>query len=321
VPSLRLGGCVNRFEQLAFLPLALYLGVWSDRMRARPFLRVVGIVVLFVEYVPWRIPVEQWPLNPPDTALAAIATAQSHDVVLDTDMGAGALVRQLTHRHPLTFGYLSRIPVQAARRRKDDPVLAALLDLKATRLFGAEAMAAYLDYRFRVHYVLTPNNEAWREHLGRYGLEPFAASLERTLVVRTTPRPTADLRSELTPDQVTQPLPASVISSGFAPATDEHLATRFQHGSWTGLEAVFVMPVSPGSYRLTLHAPSGALQSIVIEWGREQRSVHAVLFEEHSYDLDVTEDDLTAKTWLGVTMRTDDASAEGGPLFLGFEKR
>jgi hypothetical protein len=321
VPDLRLGGCVNRFEQLAFLPLALYLGVWSDRMRARPILRAVGIVILFVEYLPWRIPVEQWPLNPPDTALAAIATDQGRDVVLDTDMGAGALVRQLTHRHPLAFGYLSRIPVEAARRRKDDTVLAALLDPKATRLFGAEAMAAYLDYRFRIHYILAANNYEWREHLGRYGLERFAASPERTLVVRTALRPARALLSGLTPDQVSREFSGNVISFGFASATEEHLASRSQHGSWTSLEADFVMPVSPGIYSLKLNAPSGALQPIVIEWGRQHRSMHAVLFQEHSYDLDVTGDDLTANTWLGVTIRTEGASAERGPLFLGFEKR
>lgn len=324
VPSLRLGGCVNRFEQLAFLPLALYLGVWWDRMRAHPKIRAFGIVVLFVEYLPWRVPVEQWPLNPPDTALAAVAADRGRDVVLDTDRGAGALARQLIHRHPQTFGYLSRTPVEAARRRNDDPVLAALLNSGATRLFGGEAVAAYLDYRFRIHYVLAPNNEAWREHFGRYGLEPFAASPERTLVMRTILRPAATLLSGLTPDQVTRPLSRSVISFGFAPATGEHLASRFQHGSWTGLEGAFVMPVSPGVYRLTLHAPSGALQPIVIEWGRHHRSVQAVLFEEHAYDLDVVEDDLTANTWLGVTIRTEAAqgdSAGGGPLFLGFEKR
>jgi hypothetical protein len=321
VPSLRLGGCVNRFEQLAFLPLSLYLGVWSDRMRVRPVLRATGIVVLFVEYLPWRIPVERWPLNPPDTALAAIAADRSRAVVLDTDMGAGALVRQLTHGHPLTFGYLSRIPVRPAQRRKDDAVLAALLDPNATRPFGAEAMAAYLDYRFRIHYVLAPNNEVWREHLSRYGLEPLAASPERTLVMRTVLRPAATLLSGLTPDQASQPFPGGVISFGFAPATNELFAARSLRGSWTGPEADFVTPVSPGIYRLTLHAPPGVLQPIVLEWGRRHRSLHAVLFEEHVYDVDVVEDDLTARTWLGGTIRAEGASAGGGPFFLGFEKR
>ena len=323
LPSLRLGGCVNRFEQLAFLPLALSLGVWSDRMRPRPALRVIGIVILFVEYLPWRVPVEQWPLNPPDTALAAIAADQSRDVVLDTDMGASALVRQLVHRHPQTFGYLSRMPVGPARRREGDPVLAALLDPGATRPFADDAVAAYLDYRFRIRYVVAPNSEVWREHLRRYGLQPFAASPERTLVVRTAPKRASTLLTSLTPDQVSRPVFLNAISFGFAPATDEHLASRSQHGSWMGPEADFVMPVSPGIYHLRLQAATGALQPIVIEVGRHHRSTPAVLYEEHVYTLDVVEDDLIADTWLGVTIHSElsqGASPAGGPLFLGFER-
>jgi hypothetical protein len=324
VPGLRLGGCVNRLEQLVFLPLALYLGVWSDRMRTRPILRALGVFVLFFEYLPWRVPVEQWPLNPPDAALAAIATDRSREAVLDTDMGAAALVRQLTHRHPLSFGYLSRIPVGPAQRRKDDPILSVLLDPDATRALGADALAAYLDYRFRIHFVLAPNNDLWREHLIRYGLTTFASSPQRTLVMRTVARPAASLFAALTPDQVSPPLPGGVITFGFAPANDEYLAGRTQHGSWAGVEADFVMPVSPGVYRLTLHAPSGALQPITIEWGRHHRTTQAVLFEKHEYTLDVLEDDLIARTWLGVTIHTESAQGErpeGGPLFLGFEKR
>ncbi|MGZ6988374.1 MAG: hypothetical protein ACXVH0_05390, partial [Thermoanaerobaculia bacterium] len=124
--------------------------------------------------------------------------------------------------------------------------------------------------------------------------------------------------------QVSQPLPGGVITFGFAPANDEYLAGRTQHGSWAGVEADFVMPVSPGVYRLTLHAPSGALQPITIEWGRHHRTTQAVLFEKHEYTLDVLEDDLIARTWLGVTIHTESAQGErpeGGPLFLGFEKR
>jgi hypothetical protein len=323
VPSLRLGGCVNRFEQLAFLPLALCVGVWSDRMRPRPVLRAIGIAVLFVEYLPWRVPVERWPLNPPDTALAAIAADHGRGVVLDTDTGPAALVRQLVHRHPQTFGYLSRVPVGPARRRRGDPVLAGLLDPGAAPVFADDAIAAYLEYRFRIRYVLAPNNEAWREHLRRYGLEPFAASPDRSLVMRAVPRPASTLLATLTPDQASRTLPLNVISFGFAPATDEHLAGGSQHGSWMGSEADFVMPASPGIYRLRLHAASGEFRPIRIEVGRRHRSTPAVLFDEHVYTLDVHEDDLIADNWLGVTVRSElgqgDSSA-GGPLFLGFEK-
>ena len=231
VPALRLGGCVNRLEQLVFLPLALYVGVWSDRMRTRPMLRALGVVVLFLEYLPWRIPVESWPLNPADTALAPVATDRNREAVLDTDMGAVALVRQLTHRHPLTFGYLSRIPVVPSQRRKDDPVLAAPLDPNATRFFGADAMAAYLDYRFRIHFVVAPNNDVWREHLTRYGLATFASSPDRTLVMRTNVRAAANPLAVLTADQVSEAFPGSVITFGFAPASDERLAGRTHRGN------------------------------------------------------------------------------------------
>jgi hypothetical protein len=323
VPGLQLGGCVNRFEQLAFLPLALFLGAWWDRMRARPALRAAAIAVLLAEYVPWRIPVEEWPLNPPDAALVSLATEGDRGVVLDTDMGAGALVRQLTHRHPLAFGYLSRKPMGQARRRGEDPALTALLDPGRDRRFDAGALAAYLEYRFGIRYVVAPNAERWRDHLGRFGLDPFAASPERTFVARTVLRPAATPLAALTPDQVSPP-PGNVITFGFAPATDEQLAGRSQRGSWMGLEADVVMSVSPGTYRLGLRAPAGAPQRIEIEWGRRHRTAPAVLEGDQSFDLDVLEGDLIARTWLGVTVRAESAPGDvrgGGPLFLGFEKR
>ncbi len=184
-PALRLGGCVNRFEQLALLALAVSFGFWVDRLRPRPALAAAAVSLAFVEYVPWRIPVETWPLTPADPALEALARDRSGSVVLDVEGGTGALVRQLVHGHPLVSGYLSRNPLEAVARRRDDPVLRMLGDPAAAVPWSADAIAAHLELGFHTRFVVAPDTDAWARHLREAGLVPFARSPGRTLVERT----------------------------------------------------------------------------------------------------------------------------------------
>ena len=188
-PALRLGGCVNRFEQLALLALAVSFGFWVDRLRPRPALAAAAVSLLCVEYVPWRIPVEKWPLTPADPALEALARDRSGSVVLDVEGGTGALVRQLVHGHPLVSGYLSRNPLEAVARRREDPVLRMLADPAASVPWSAAAIAAHLDLRFHTRFVVAPDTDAWARHLREAGLVPFARSPGRTLVERTVVGP------------------------------------------------------------------------------------------------------------------------------------
>ncbi len=136
---------------------------------------------LFVEYVPWRIPVETWPLTPADPALEALARDRSGSVVLDVEGGTGALVRQLVHGHPLVSGYLSRNPLEAAARRRDDPVLRMLGNPAAAVPWSADEIAAHLELRFHTRLVVAPDTDAWTRHLESAGL----------VLVRAKPRPHA----------------------------------------------------------------------------------------------------------------------------------
>jgi hypothetical protein len=176
---------VNRFEQLAFLPLAISLGFWIDRNRVRPALVVFAILVLTLEYVPWRIPVETWPLSPEDPALEALARDRTDSVVFDVDDGPGALVRQTIHGHALLNGYVSRRPLALAARRREDPVLRALANPLAPPPRDAAAAAAHLQTEYRTRFVIAPDSAEWSHHLAAAGLAPFAVSPGRTLVFRT----------------------------------------------------------------------------------------------------------------------------------------
>ncbi len=188
-PALRLGGCVNRFEQLALLALAVSFGFWVDRIRPRRALAAAAVCFAFVEYVPWRIPVETWPLTPADPALEALARDRGGSAVLDVEGGTGALVRQLVHGHPLVGGYLSRNPVEAVARRREDPVLRMLADPAAPVTWSAAAIAAHLELRFQARFVVAPDTPAWERHLESAGLVPFARSPGRTLVEVTVAPP------------------------------------------------------------------------------------------------------------------------------------
>ena len=189
LPALRLGGCVNRFEQLAFLPLALGLGFWLDRRRAEGTGRALTLAALALaalEYLPWRIPVESWPIDPPDPAIVAIKQTPGAGAVLDLDMGTAALVRQMIHGRPITFGYLSRTPRDEDRQRREDPVLGPLLAADGRPPGSPASAAAALRDRWGVTHVVGPATDAWKARAAAFGLLPFAES-DRTAVFVPAP--------------------------------------------------------------------------------------------------------------------------------------
>ena len=72
VPALAYAGCVNRFEQLAFLPLGLATAWAAHRLWSRPrgpLAVAVAAVVLMLEYLPVRPSVATGPQEPADPAL------------------------------------------------------------------------------------------------------------------------------------------------------------------------------------------------------------------------------------------------------------
>src|SRR5664280_210435 len=170
-PALDFGGCVNRFEVLAFLPLALATALASERLLARGTRTAKGIALaaalfLAAEYAPRDPGVMESPFAADDPALTAIARARpgaEATVVLDVDQGAGALIRQLGHGRAQTFGYLSRAPGIPLAERRSDPVIGPLLDRALTSRVPKGAAAAWLRHRWHVGFVLAPDVSPERE--------------------------------------------------------------------------------------------------------------------------------------------------------------
>jgi hypothetical protein len=322
-PPLRLGGCVNRFEQLVFFPLALSVGFWFDRIRVRPVLALLGLTLLCVEYMPWRVPVETWPLAPTDPALEALARDRSDSVVLDVQGGVGALVRQLVHGHPLVSGYLSRNPVAAAVRRRQDPVVRMLEDPASEPFHSPAAIAAHLQYSFRMRYVLAHNTPAWAQHLENAGLLRFAASPDRTFIAKTVLRAASTGPVEsLTPADVLRQDNRDIVTFGLNSSHD--IPTSFSAVCAMDATAGFLLPAAPGLYDLVLRASDLTIQPVDVSWGPNGSRLEALLYGTHMYTLTIRSDDLIAGTWLGVSIRTPPPRGypEGPPtFFLGFRRR
>src|SRR5512140_1956438 len=183
-PALDFGGCVNRFEALAFLPLALATALASERLLARRTRASRGIalaaaLLLAAEYAPRDPGAMESPFAKDDPALTAIARARPDPgaaVVLDVDPGAGALIRQLGHGRAQTFGYLSRAPGLPLAERLSDPVIGPLLDRTRTSRVPKGAAAAWLRHRWHVDFVLAPDVSPERETAARLGFDRTAYS-------------------------------------------------------------------------------------------------------------------------------------------------
>lgn len=304
-PALRLGGCVNRFEQLAFLPLALGLGFWIDRgsrRRSAGAFTVAALALCAFEYAPWRIPIEAWPMNPPDPAIRALAEARG-GAVLDVDMGIGALVRQMAHGRPITFGYLSRTPTAQDEARRADPAVGPLVVLDGQTDLPPASVAAILDYRWGVTHVVVPATAGWKAHATSFGLTELAAS-DRTFVFLPSASRLAPVQTVLAQDVGKASLRGAGVGSwGLEPYSSATWSSHSYAGCWTAAEAGFVLPADPGRYVIRLESPPGStISHVSITWGARRRRVEFLLHGEREVPIDVAESDLSRTGWLGLTL-------------------
>jgi hypothetical protein len=188
VPPLRIGGCVNRFHLLVFLPLALATAFALDRLAARvrrpSALYVIVALLIAVEYAPMDPGVSTWPLTPPDPALRALSDSGIPGGVLDIDPGQDALIRQLQHQRPITFGWIARRPRMLFKARAADPVLGPLLDPSQSHTMLPSEVALHLKRRWKVAFVVAPDWEPHRSRAARLGLPLFARDGGRTVIYR-----------------------------------------------------------------------------------------------------------------------------------------
>jgi hypothetical protein len=188
VPQLRIGGCVNRLHLLVFLPLALATAFALDRLAARvrrpSALYVMVALLISIEYAPMDPGVSTWPLTPPDPALKALSDSGIPGGVLDIDLGQDALVRQLQHQRPITFGWLARRPRMLFEARAADPVLGPLLDPSQRQSLLPSEVALHLKRRWNVAFVVAPDWEPHSSRAARLGLPLFARDGGRTVVYR-----------------------------------------------------------------------------------------------------------------------------------------
>jgi hypothetical protein len=289
VPGLRLGGCVNRFLQLVYLPLGIYAAIAITRVRRR-LAQLVLCALIALEYAPRRIPIAPWPASTTDAVLTTIKDDPSKSIVLDLDGGVIALVRQLAHRHPLTNGYVSRPPAAPAYRQSIDRVLQALQTGDEPVTLQGDTLCAYLEYRYGIRYVIgdrTPEREA---RLARTGL-PFHTS--DTLLL-------ADL-SELPPGEAAQH-PERRIVFGQAAVPD---AISVDREPSTLPEAGILLSTRPGAYRLTLRLPPPEFVGVTINYGMHAHAISTMVYDHVTVSLSVTPDDLVRDRWLGITVRPE----------------
>ena len=319
-PGLKLGGCVNRFEQLVFLPLALGLGLWIDRRLRSGTGRAITLAALALfgyEYLPKRIPVESWPMNPPDSAMSALAAAQA-GAVLDVDMGTDALVRQLAHGRPLTFGYLSREPSAQAEARRDDPVVGPLVAAQGATDLSAAAVAAHLEYRWGVTHVVVPATPVWKDRMRGFGLAAFSES-DRSAVFVPAPARSVPIL-EIRPESLGHdpPRASTLVSWGFEPYAVETWAGSRYSGCWTSGDAGLVFPATPGRYILRLDsAPGSAITRVAVTWGLRRNRIELLVHGPKDVPFEVADADLSRTGWLGLSLSAPTVPGPSGMRMRG----
>lgn len=272
-PALKLGGCVNRFLLLAFLPLALGTALAGERLLAagRRGAFVAAGLVLAIEYAPRDPGVSVWPFTPPDAAMVAIAESGLPGNVLDLDPGAAALIRQMRHARPQTLGYLSRTPPRSHRLRLADPVLGPLLDGREAAPMPTAAAAALLRHRWGITFVVTPDADPFRVRAASLGFPRFAQSPGLSIAYRVPEDPMPLV------DRVDLGAPAA-LAWDFLPPEEVGADGRTFRGRWTSADGgTFLAPVATGSYRLVVTLPRPGPVRIRVAWaGRaEEREISA----------------------------------------------
>ena len=308
-PALDFGGCVNRFEVLAFLPLALATALACERLllrrtRASRIVALAAGLLLTAEYAPRDPGVMESPFAADDPALTAIARARpgaEAAVVLDVDPGAGALIRQLGHGRAQTLGYLSREPGVSFAERLSDPVIGPLLDRSRKGLVPRDAAAAWLRHRWHVDFVLSPDVSPYRE---------VAASLG---FLRTAYSPTLALAWAV-PEVSFAPLE----SVGFRTAGEEEAALSrgavagglrarqgAEAGLWTTARAFLLVPVARGTWSLDVATPGRFPARLTVRWG-EGREAARTIHDETSLELAIASGDQSPDGTVLFALETDD---------------
>ncbi len=317
-PALDFGGCVNRFEALAFLPLALATALASERLLARRTRASAGIalaagLLLAAEYAPRDPGAMESPFAKDDPALTAISRAKPDPgaaVVLDVDPGAGALIRQLGHGRAQTFGYLSRAPGLPLAERLSDPVVGPLLDPARTSRVPMGAAAAWLRHRWHVDFVLAPDVSPQRETAARLGFDRTAYSPGLALAWAVPNVPLAPLEDAgfRTAREEDAALALGAVAGGFRERGAES-------GRWTRARAFLLVPAAPGPWSLDVAAPGRFPPRLVVRWGAGREAAGTVNGET-SLDLPIAPRDVSPDGTVLFTLETD----EDGALVRGLRR-
>ncbi len=281
VPALRLGGAVNRFQALAFLPLALGVAFAASRLLAarRGAAVLTGMLLLAVEFAPADPGHSVWPFDPPDPAMAAIAGSTAQGIVLDVDPGNLDMIHQLEHGRPQVLGCLSRTPPAALSRRLADPVIGPLLDESAPASGLSPAVAAaWLRHRWNVAFVVSPGFPEFEKRARVLGFPEIARSDrgDRAVVFRVPEELLPDVSGvgfhELASD-ASRGRRRGIFFEGLYGGESVPWEGRAEAGCWTGAEVLLLAPLAPGSYRLRLAGPSETRPSLTLRWGKREARV------------------------------------------------
>ena len=312
VPALDFGGCVNRFEVLAFLPLALATALACERLLARGTRTATGVALaaalfLAAEYAPRDPGAMESPFAADDPALTAIARATPDpgaDVVLDVDQGAGALIRQLGHGRAQTFGYLSRPPGIPLAERLLDPVLGPLLDRARINRVPRDAAAAWLRHRWHVGFVLAPDVSPFREIAGRLGFERTAYSPTLALAWAVPNVPLAPLEDVgfRTAEEEDTARAHGAVAGGFRERQG------LEPGRWTTARAFLLVPAAPGTWSLSVDAPGRFPPRLVVRWGAGREAAMTVNGET-TLPLSVAPRDISPDGTVLLALETDGEGA------------
>jgi hypothetical protein len=278
IPVLRLGGAVNRFQALAFLPIALGVAFATTRLlaRGRRAWVVAGALLAFAELTPADPGHSVWPFDPPDPAMVAISGAAAPGVVLDIDPGNLDMIHQLQHGRPQVLGLLSRTPAGALGRRLADPVIGPLLDENAPAAGLSPAVAAaWLRHGWNVAFVVSPGFPEFEQRARGLGFPEVARSDrgDSAVVYRV-------------PEEPLPPVSRVDFNEGAANPAGERRRGIFlgglhgpesvpwdggiEAGCWTRSEVLLLAPLPPGSYRLRLAGPPETKPTVAIRWGTRE---------------------------------------------------
>ena len=327
-PALRMGGCVSRLEQLVSLPLGLGVAFTVDRLRAMRSrapraVMALGALVLVAEYAPTDPGVSRRPYSPADPAMQAVAASPIPGGVLDLETGVGALIRQLRHGRPQTFGYLSRVPRSRLAPRLADPVLGPILDdSRPAAGLPRAAVAELLRHRWGVAFVIAPANSPLSERAKEMGFDLFSAS-DASVAYRVP-----DEAPEAVEGVDTQALSSPSLAArrgvfvwGCYGLETVGVPAGTLRGKWTSREASILAPLRPGPYTLVLAAPRPSPATVHVEWGR-LRHADVTVKDVSEVPIDVQAADLAddGTLWLRIrasTFRPEKDDRDLGVFLVG----